>query len=246
MFIKNLFYALSRKIICMLLKNKKKLYIFKNAHLGESCLLIGNGPSLKSEDLEKLNFKYSFAANKIYKMFDDTKFRPTFYMVGDSGFVRKDSKNIKKLNLPYKFIGLEKNVFSYFKYNNSNCILYRKETHLLNSYPQVSSFPDDYLCGGHTIIFEMYQLAKYMGFKKIYLIGVDCNYSTSKQHFYDDKCKIETEVENDMIKAFLTIKKDSEKEKIDIYNLSRNSKLNIFKKMDVTELLNSKKDNFYV
>lgn len=243
MFIKKLFYSFSQKMLYLLLKKQKSLSKFKNIYFGKSCILIGNGPSLKYEDLEKLNFKYSFAANKIYKLFNKTKFRPSFYMVGDSGFVRNDSKNIKKLDLPYKFIGLEKNVLSYFKYNHSNCILYRKETHLLDSYPQVSSSPEDYLCGGYTIIFEMYQLAKHMGFKKIYLIGVDCNYSTPNQHFYNEKSKVDVGVANDMLRAFISMKNDSEKEKIEIYNISRSSKLDVFKRINVDDLINTRKGN---
>ena len=43
-----------------------------NTHLGESCFIIGNGPSLTVEDLTTLHNKNiaSFAVNRIYKIFD--------------------------------------------------------------------------------------------------------------------------------------------------------------------------------
>ena len=58
---------------------------FKNSHLGERCFIVGNGPSLKIEDLEKLyvNGEITFAFNMIYKIFDQTLWRPTYYGISD-------------------------------------------------------------------------------------------------------------------------------------------------------------------
>ncbi len=44
----------------------RKLY---NIHSGKRCFIIGNGPSLKSEDLDKLRDEISFASNGIYLIF---------------------------------------------------------------------------------------------------------------------------------------------------------------------------------
>lgn len=53
-------------------KYGKKLREIKNSHKGERCFVVANGPSLTSEDLEKIyqNNEYSFGMNRIYKMFD--------------------------------------------------------------------------------------------------------------------------------------------------------------------------------
>ena len=39
---------------------------------------------------------------------------------------------------------------------------------------------------GYTITYSLIQLAVYMGFKEIYLIGVDCNYSSNKNNHFKD------------------------------------------------------------
>lgn len=58
-----------------LFKEGRRLKKLKNIHLGKRCFIIGNGPSLKAEDLSKLykNNEITFAFNRIYHIFDQTK-----------------------------------------------------------------------------------------------------------------------------------------------------------------------------
>ena len=66
-------------------KYAKQLKCFKNIHEGETCFIIGNGPSLNSDDLEKIYKKCipTFAFNRIYLMFDNTNWRPSYYISQD-------------------------------------------------------------------------------------------------------------------------------------------------------------------
>ena len=63
---------------------------FRNIHESEDCFIIGNGPSLRPEDLDKIHeLGYcSFASNKIYNIFKSTKWRPTYVTVSDPQFIR--------------------------------------------------------------------------------------------------------------------------------------------------------------
>mgnify|MGYP003295767544 CR=1 FL=1 len=74
---------------------------------GQRCFLIGNGPSLSAEDLEKVRGEYSFSCNKIYKAFDKTNFRPCFYIVDDYALVKEDYENIIKVPSKETFVCLE-------------------------------------------------------------------------------------------------------------------------------------------
>ena len=59
--------------------SRKSLAEFKNKYAGKRCFIIGNGPSLTPSDLDLIKGEYSFAANRIYYIFEKTEWRPTFY-----------------------------------------------------------------------------------------------------------------------------------------------------------------------
>ena len=83
-------------------KYAKELRKFKDIHKGESCFIIGNGPSLKIEDLDaiqKLGVP-SFAFNRIFCVFDETKWRPTYYISQDENVTFGMKDKFAELNLP--------------------------------------------------------------------------------------------------------------------------------------------------
>ncbi|MEH7386551.1 hypothetical protein V7147_14250, partial [Bacillus sp. JJ1521] len=57
----------------------QKLKKIKNKHMGQRCFIIGTGPSLTIEDLEKLRNEMTFSMNSICLAFDETDWRPTYY-----------------------------------------------------------------------------------------------------------------------------------------------------------------------
>jgi hypothetical protein len=85
------------------IKYNKKLKSFKNIHEGKRCFIIGNGPSLKTEDLEKLKNEYTFAANKIYVVFDETDWCPTYYCIQGFGLIMLEFES-QKVDAKVKFI----------------------------------------------------------------------------------------------------------------------------------------------
>lgn len=73
-------------------ENRRWLDRLKDSHKGERCFVIGNGPSLQADDLEKLKNEFTFAANRIYDMFKLTDWRPNMYLAVDGDFVRTSLK----------------------------------------------------------------------------------------------------------------------------------------------------------
>ena len=61
-------------------KYAKSLRKFKDIHKGETCFIIGNGPSLKVEDLTRLHKLGvpTFAFNRIFCIFDEMDHKKTF------------------------------------------------------------------------------------------------------------------------------------------------------------------------
>ena len=47
----------------------EKIKKLKDNYIGKRCFIIGNGPSLRIEDLNCLKGEYTFAANRIYEIF---------------------------------------------------------------------------------------------------------------------------------------------------------------------------------
>ena len=90
-----------RALVCPYLDRKRKrsydrylrspdhfyLQTLKGIHEGKRCFVIGNGPSLCPEDLDLLCGEYTFAANRIYNIFDRTSWRPTYYLTVDCPMV---------------------------------------------------------------------------------------------------------------------------------------------------------------
>jgi len=67
---------------------------FHNLHAGETCLLIGNGPSLASTDRDFLARWPSFGVNLIHLALPG--FLPTYYVAVDSSVMRRWSDEINQ------------------------------------------------------------------------------------------------------------------------------------------------------
>lgn len=67
----------------------------KDVYKGKRCFIVGNGPSLRVDDLDKIKNEYSFASNKIYKIFDKTMWRPDYYVICDAIYLRESLEEIK-------------------------------------------------------------------------------------------------------------------------------------------------------
>ena len=73
---------------------------FVDSHKGEECFILGNGPSLKRVDLEKLQDKFVITCNMFTKVNDYKKARSNIHIVVDNIFFEKyDEYSIEKNNL---------------------------------------------------------------------------------------------------------------------------------------------------
>lgn len=153
-----------------------KLASFKDVHKGKRVYIIGNGPSLKASDLEKLhqNNCYSIASNKIYKIFPHTVWRPSFYVVEDLGICKAAHEDIKKIFDCPIFAG---DYLEEWLKDAKNPILFKQLPRVAP--PQLPNFSENLLnginCGG-TVTYSMIQIAAWMGFSEIIFLGVDFSY----------------------------------------------------------------------
>lgn len=165
---------------------------------GKTCFVIGNGPSLCAKDLNVLKEKQidTFGVNQIFKIFSQTDWRPDYYVVADYFAVKNFEEYNRYIN-GKKFINVEYAKIvpgfhtdnAYYFMENYNMLLL---SHLAK--PSVSEYIYDLSSGG-TTLFTALQLAFYLGYSKIYLLGVDNSFPYEKS--YDG----ELLVQNQMVKS---------------------------------------------
>lgn len=161
-----------------------KIKAFKNIHYGERCFVIGNGPSLTPNDLNLICREKSFAANKIYNIFPYTKWRPNYYLCMDyMSIVEEISFEADKFEADTIFINWQQNK----RINNlDNCIYCNfNPRYVINFWDDKKiMFSEDcskFIDNARTVTYSSLQLAVYMGFTEIYLLGIDFCYP-----FYKD------------------------------------------------------------
>lgn len=150
-----------------------RINMYKGVYEGQRCFIIGNGPSLRPGDLELLRNEYTFAANRIHLMYDRTRWRPTFYLCQDKDMLKAEEENIRKIQCDC-FIGYNSMVRNGTCLANVNAYLMddrailRRKSRLPFSYDCEKAVVD-----ASTVTYSSIQLAVYMGFSQIYLLGMD-------------------------------------------------------------------------
>lgn len=222
---------------------------FKNIHKGETCFVIGNGPSMTFADLNmlhKLN-AYSFACNKIFLGFEKTEWRPDYFFVSDTRII--EGIDVKKIELPYKKMFFPRYLKTRIKKGN----YYEKIEHDWLNSDFFSTDVYEGVYGRETVVIDMIQFAYYMGFSKVYIIGVDFSYNMKS---VDEKSKtfvnggnnyfiqgyakpgevINLGNQQSNILGFQAARKAFEEDGREIYNATRGGKLEVFERRDLDEV----------
>ena len=213
--------------------------------------VIGNGPSLKFEDLEKLINEVTIASNKIYLAFDHTQWRPLYYTCADRILWRKIKKEtgiyFNEIIIPCSFNEIpypEKIVF----FPNIGHFESKKDGGF-------SSNVIKGIYGAGTITYINIQIAVHLGLNPIYLIGCDHSYQNEKKvnkrkelirhlgpsnHFIDNY-RSEGEIVSYapidlMTKGYDKAKTFCEKNGIKIFNATRGGCLEVFDRVDFDAL----------
>ena len=229
----------------------KKIRSLKGAFDGKRCFVIGTGPSLTISDLEKLRNEFTFGTNRIYELFDQTDWRPTFYVNQDSELIKKFKDRIAEVPSKYLFLPVDFKTLFVDDSRINYFVLKHKEY-----YPNMAPFSGDvskYLSQGFTVTYGAIQIAVYMGFKEIYLIGVDHNYSIIRDaegniiknetdsnypkgmRDYINKGNLPRVVETTI--AYDTAEKVSKRMGFRIFNATRGGKLESFERIQLEDII---------
>ena len=247
----------------------KRVQEFKNKHFGQRCFIIGNGPSLTAQDLDRLQNEITFASNKIFYIYDKTKWRPTYYCCFDKSCLKEEIDTIKKGGSYTKFL----NYYPAAKFERTPedhiwYLAFKGKFHVSTDYTKVDyTLSDDisrYAMFVPNVTISAIEIAIYMGFKEIYLLGVDHQYALQVDNSGHIHGRIQ---QNKDVKAnyfagydmkgnrvadnvynqdaatigYKAAKKFAEERNVKIYNATRGGKLEVFERVDFDELMGQKK-----
>lgn len=257
-------------------KIRKKVERLKNKYKGERCFLVGNGPSLARTPLELLKEEYTFGLNKIADIYPTTTWRPSFYAsVGNSSiypnFARAARVAMKESvsfvcidNLPF-LLGL-------FKVDAPGDGQVKACRVPVNVYPVKVTFKHhvpqiDPSVWSHDIaksvskdgssMFAVMQIAVYLGFSPLILIGCDLGHKAfsweenkDPNHFaegYWEKTLYPSgepfrfterrakQADAYILSGHATAKKACDSIGVEIYNATIGGELEIFPRIDYME-----------
>lgn len=218
----------------------------KKSGYGERCFIVACGPSLRASDLQILhkNKEKCLSMNGIFKIFSETDWKPDYYMVTDENAADMYKDAILKMNVKCKII-------------TDNCVRFWQDVNCANLY-KIHSTQEDFIdwlpafsedleyavTPGGTVTYSCIQLAVYLGFKEIYLLGVDCNFHNLKDRMYFAKDYISEPAnavnhdghEEVMNMAYQSAKKYADSHGIKIYNATRGGMLEVFERVDFDSL----------
>lgn len=234
-------------------KKDNRIKKYKNAYQGRRCFIVGLGPSLSINDLEvlKKNGEICFAVNRIYELFNLTSWRPDFYYISDPTAATDETVySIEKMILNDGVVAFySKNSFDNMPKEAISCRqldffspLYNSKTLLLKKNYLKCKFSKDaskYIYDGMTCILSVIQLAYYMGFEQVILLGCDCGTSKGREYgeglkkrkkqYYDD------ENNRALIADYASLYNDMQKKQIKmrVFNATRGGKLEVFERVSL-------------
>jgi len=137
----------------------------RDKYRGRRCVIMGNGPSLNNADLSLLKNELTFGLNKIYLLFDRIDWRPTFYVCVNPFVIQQSAQQILNDIPGLKFLDFAS--FRYLPYVESIVYL------LSLGAKGFSTDPCEGIFQSHTVTYVAMQLAYYLGFDEVFLVGVD-------------------------------------------------------------------------
>lgn len=224
----------------------KKLLDYKDKHKGERCFIIATGPSLTMEDLENLKDEKTISMNSICKLYDETDWRPTYFAVQDN-FVFRNMQDILRAHKEVP-VFISDNIWRRFR-REKEWIEFPTDTKyhsydILRQkyYAKFSDDAYDIVYDGYSIAYSCIELAVYMGFKEIYLLGADCTYLGEKEHFVDSGVEDRSRkyATPKLIVGYEEVKKYADSHGIKVYNATRGGVLEVFPRVKLEDVLKEK------
>ena len=144
---------------------------FKDRHAQGRCVIVCNGPSLNRMDLSLLRHEIVIGLNKIYLGLDRFGFYPKYLVAVNEKVITQSVAEFAKMNC-IKFIG-ERGAYAIPEGSLTYHLATKKPPH---------RFCKDISVGlreGGTVTYAALQIAYYMGFSEVIIVGMDHSFQYS-------------------------------------------------------------------
>jgi hypothetical protein len=145
------------------------------SHAGETAIILGNGPSLRTFPRAFLESCPTFGANYVHRL----PFQPTYYICIDTRILTTDAAEITSVAAGAKLAFISSYIPPNLALDN------------LRSLPNVRSvgrdtfvFSNERFMSGNTCVYVALKIAYFMGFTRALMVGVD--HTQTFQHFTDN------------------------------------------------------------
>ena len=233
----------------------------RDKHRGEAVVIVGNGPSLNDTPLEQLGGVPTIAVNGIFYAAERLPDPITYYVVEDTSVFRENTQAIKDFTAQFKLFPTSyldafaaeelDETIGFFRMNGG---FYGRDTGTL-CHLRFSMDPRQRLFCGQSVTIINLQLAYWMGFSRVVLIGMDFSYkipedvdrkgdlitsnSDDVNHFHPDyfgKGKSWKDPKLDRVLVNYRLAKEMfEADGREIVNATVGGRLEIFRRMDLLE-----------
>jgi len=165
----------------------------RNAHIGKRCFIVGNGPSIKAQNLSCLHDEVTIAVSSFFRHPDAKAIHPNYWVLADPLFWKRPDEFL----LPTLNMAIEKavdvklfvptgGVDAFLKINAGPLI----DLHFFHYDPAKNiQSRIDFTTGvpqyGQNVIVVCLMLAFYLGCNPIYFIGCDHDFMNVTQEEYD-------------------------------------------------------------
>jgi len=240
---------------------------FKELHNGERIFIIGNGPSIQKTNLLKLQTEKKMVVSNFYLNKDKDMIKPDYYC-----FTQFPQNNIwneafkisylneigKKGGNPQFFFNIsEKRYIEQCRCFDDKNVNYMYLSNLNESFYEEIDLTEK-IMEGRSVSIDCLQWAIYMGFKEIYLVGIEHSEIITGQYdyFYERKesvtgdkdptvsdtgkmlWKFQTVLHaiDGLWRQYETLKAIAESKNIKIYNATKGGILDVFERIDYDSL----------
>ena len=226
-------------------QSQEQVEQIRNLHQGQRGFIVGNGPSLRTDDLALLKNEITIASNKIHLAFDDTTWRPQYFTVTDELVWNTLTPEIQKnYDHIYTLDNLDTRRAT-VPTTSVRQLSTRYDVKETSGYPfshdlRIGAF------GGHSVTYFNLQLAWFLGLNPVYLLGLDHKYrekkgvwsttrhKNQKDHFHENYRergeKVKVSRLEEMERSFFVAQSFSEARGWSIVNVSRESAISAFKR----------------
>ena len=152
--------------------NQDRLRALAGIHSGERCFILANGPSLAHVELDRLAGENVFGMNRVYLLFQRTEMRPRYYVCINDLVLQQFAGEIRGM-ASTKFLSWTER--RHFPGRDPSTLFVSPSLAIQDSFVDN---PTRALSSGGTVTFVALQLAFYMGFRQVILLGLDHAYAS--------------------------------------------------------------------